>query len=294
MKITMKTIKVFVFFILISLSVHAQDMNIQGLLDWDRMEFSAVLTLDIHRAGIRLPAGRSLAESLLEGHHSELIRPMLMGIQADSSTTLADLVNRGEVSPASFMGTMRGFPPALSRDQSAMSASYSIKLHDIGAQLVRHSRTERISPPLIPVPARDYTGIIIIIDENLPVHGRSSSALALPCLFPKIWDNEMNLIFERNMMDAQLLRQIGLVQYTSRENITRPVPSALDDTIIRRVGENPLRIMALGLFGAVPTDPIIDREDALTILSSENNRQLLSEGRIVFVLNRDVLRQEAL
>ena len=290
----MKTITTFLSLVLISLTVNAQEMNIQGILDWDRMEFRAVLTLDIHRAEIRLPAGRSLAESLLEDHHSELIRPMLMGIQADSSTTLADLVNRGELSPASFMGNIRGFPPALSRDQSAISAAYSIKLHDIGAQLIRHTRSQRISPPLIPVPARDYTGIIIIADENLPVHGRSASALTLPCLFPKIWDSEMNLIFERNMMDTQLLRQIGLVHYTSRENITRPVPSALDDTIIRRVGENPLRIMAHGLFGAVPTDPIIDREDALIILSSENNRRLLSEGRVVFVLNRNVLRQEAL
>jgi hypothetical protein len=66
----------------------------------------------------------------------------------------------------------------------------------------------------------------------------------------------------------------------------------MDEELIKRVGENPLRIMARGIFGAVPTDPVIDREDALIILSSEQNRQLLREGRIVIVLGKnELLRQ---
>jgi hypothetical protein len=47
--------------------------------------------------------------------------------------------------------------------------------------------------------------------------------------------------------------------------------------------------MARGLFGVLPTDPVIDREDALLILSSENNRKLLNEGRIVIVLDKKQL-----
>jgi hypothetical protein len=51
-----------------------------------------------------------------------------------------------------------------------------------------------------------------------------------------------------------------------------------------------LRIIARGVFGARPTDPIIDRDDALLILSTEANRRLLREGRIAIVLNSEVLK----
>jgi hypothetical protein len=35
---------------------------------------------------------------------------------------------------------------------------------------------------------------------------------------------------------------------------------------------------------------VIDREDALKILSSENNRRLLMEGRVALVLNETKLK----
>jgi hypothetical protein len=110
-----------------------------------------------------------------------------------------------------------------------------------------------------------------------------------PCLFPKIWDSDMNLVFERNMIDPAIGRARGLVRYINREKIYRTAPSAMDEDLVRLVGENPLRIMAHGIFGASPTDPIIDRDDALLILSSENNRRLLTEGRIAIVLDKKEL-----
>ncbi|MCL1814796.1 MAG: polymerase [Treponema sp.] len=279
------------FFALLSINLHAQEMTIQGTLEWERMEFSAALTLDLQKAGIKLPAGRSHAEALLEDEFPELIKPFIFEIQADSSSTVADLIDRGELSPAAFMGMIHSFPPFLSPDLSVIRARYLVNLTGISAEAIRHSRAQRITIPLIPTPVQDYSGIIIIADESLPVHGRSSSAFAIPCLFPKIWDSEMNLIFERNTMDPQLGRELGLVRYASRENIMRAVPSGMDEDLIKRVGETPLRIMAQGIFGAVPTDLIIDKEDALLILSSENNRRLLMEGRIAIVLDKKELKK---
>jgi hypothetical protein len=58
------------------------------------------------------------------------------------------------------------------------------------------------------------------------------------------------------------------------------------------VGDRPLRLIARGVFGARPTDPIIDSEDALIIISSEENRRLLREGKVVIVLNDEVLKDK--
>jgi hypothetical protein len=271
---------------LFSLHINAQQMTINGSFNWDKMEFNATVSLDLQKAGIKLPAGRSRAEAMLEDELPELIRPYINEIQTDSSSTVADLINRGELSPGVFMEKIRSLPPALSPDLSSIFAKYTINLTALGSELIRHSRPQRINAPLIPVTVRSYTGIVIIADESLPFHGHSASVVVLPCLFPKIWDSDMNLIYERNTIEPALGRNMGLVKYTSRDSIMRAVPSAIDEALVKRVGDNPLIIMARGVYGTVPTDPIIDREDALLILSSENNRRLLTEGRVAIVLDK--------
>ena len=279
------------FLCLISFTLYAEEPSIEGTLEWEKMEVNTTITLNLQKAGIKLPAGRSQAEAMLEDKLPELIRPFIHKIQADSSSTVADLISRGELSSLVFMEKVSSLPPALSQDLSSIFARYTINLSSLCASLIRHSRPQRIEAPLIPAPAQNYTGIIIIADENLPVHGRVTSAFTVPCLFPKIWDSDMNLVFERNMIIPEIGRSLGIVKYTSREKIMRTVPSALDEELAKRVGDNPLEIIACGIFGASPTDPIIAREDALLILSSENNRRLLAEGRIVIVLDKKELQK---
>jgi hypothetical protein len=276
-------------FVLPPLSAQKADPEIKGNLNWEQMTFDVTIMLNLQQSGIRLPAGRAQAEALLEDDVSFFIESYIMDVQADSSTTLGDMINRGELSASSFVRNTRRSPAALSTDLSAITERVAVNLTGIAAELIRHSRPRIIHPPLIPIPVRNYTGIIIIADESLPVHGRFSSASAVPCLFPKIWDSEMNLLYGRDTIEPQFGRETALVRYVSRESIMRAAPSAMNDDLIARVGENPLRIMARGVFGASPTDPIIDREDALLILSSENNRQLLREGRIVIVLDKKQL-----
>ncbi|MDR1306968.1 MAG: polymerase [Treponema sp.] len=265
--------------------------RISAGIDWDRMELNALVTLDLEGAGIRLPAGRARAEALLEEDGPELALPFIMDLQADSSATLRVLVDRGELSLHDAASLAReaaeSVPPVISADLSSMSVRYTYSLAAISGRLMRHTRPRDIQAPLIPSPADNYTGVIVIADETLPVHGKQTGALVRPCLFPKIWDSAMNLIYERNMIDPGYA---GMVRYAVRDAVTAPSPSGLDEALVSLVGTNPLRIMARSVFGAVPTDPVIDREDALLILSTENNRRLLREGRVALILNRETLQ----
>jgi hypothetical protein len=279
--------------------------RISAGIDWDRMELTALVTLDLEGAGIRLPAGRARAEALLEEEGPELVLPFIMDLQADSSATLRALVDRGDLSFHDAVSLAREaderVPPAVSADLSSMSVRYTYNLAAVSRRLMRHTRSRDIQAPLIPSPADNYTGIIIIADETLPVHGKQTAALVRPCLFPKIWDSGMNLIYERNMVDPAPDRRGntipgrsgyagGMIEYALRDAVTVPTSSGLEEALVPLVGTNPLRIMARGVFGVVPTDPVIDREDALLILSTENNRRLLREGRVVLVLNRETLQ----
>jgi len=108
-----------------------------------------------------------------------------------------------------------------------------------------------------------------------------------PCLFPKIWDTDMNLIFEKNMLNP---RTSAMARYFTVKDIFAGGPSGLSGEIAAVVGNRPLRIFARGVFGTTPTDPIIDRDDALLIISSEENRSLLREGKVAIILEDSMLK----
>lgn len=287
----MKTFRPGVFALLILL-VRARALPAQAFsVDWNRMELSATVRLNLIEEGLRLPSGRLRAEALLEDRYPALAKSALMDIQADSSSTVGDLVIRGELSEqeaGALAVRARRVPPSLSRDLSEISAGYILNLDEISSALKRHSRPQEAPAPLLPVPAASYTGILVVADGDLPVHGRAARLPLAPCLFPKIWDSAMNLVYERNMTG----HSGGMVLYVSRESLRAGGPSGLEPRLAERVGENPLRIMAAGVYGVVPTDPVIDREDALVILSNPANRRLLREGRVALVLNPQTLRAE--
>jgi hypothetical protein len=267
-------------------------IDMSGAVEWDKMEINASVALNLASANIKLPTGRTQAESLISAEYLRLIRPGILNIPVDSSSTIAGLIDRGEFSLLRAENLALGArmaPQVLSPDLQRLSAAYSVSLTELSADLIRHSRPADPPRILSPVPAPAYTGIIIIADGELPVHGKKSTALPVPCLFPKIWDTEMNLIYERNMLEP---RNAGMIRYVPADSIFRPGPSGLSPEIAALAGQRPLRILARGVFGERPTDPVIDRADALLIISSEENRRLLREGRVVIVLDASVLKSE--
>jgi hypothetical protein len=273
--------------------LHAQipKFAVTGTVDWKKMEITVNLALDLASAGVRLPTGRARAEEILTVEFVGLSRPYILAIPVDSSATVEDLIGLGGFSflgPESFAETARRGQATLTPDFSVLSASYTLDLSILSSQLIMHSRSAEIQRILTPVPAASYSGIVIIASGELPVHGRRTGAFVSPCLFPKVWDSDMNLLYERNILDPKSANRT-LARYAAEADIFRDTPSGLSPELSALVGDNPLRIIARGVFGARPTDPIIDREDALIILSSEDNRRLLREGKVAIILGDDAL-----
>ena len=265
-------------------------VSISGAVEWDKMEISAVISLDIVSAGIKLPAGRTQGEMIIASEYLRLIRPCILNLQVDSSLKISDVIEQGEwaISDLEALALQaKTTPPALSHDLSRLTANYSLNIEGISSALIRHNRVSEIPRTFNPVITPAYTGIIIIAKDELPVHGRRNSALLRPCLFPKIWDSEMNLIFEKNMLNP---KAGSMANYFSMDNLFANRPSGLSPEIAAIVGENPLKIFAQGVFGINPTDPIINRNDTLQIISTPENRSLLREGRLAIILGDSVFR----
>ena len=269
------------------------NFDVSHSVDWTRREVFSQVSFDLARSGIRLPTGRFMAEEMLREAYPRLIRTFLLSIRLDSSSTVGDMLNRGEITLAELDAVSlaaRQIPPSLSPDFTRMNGRYTVFVEQLSTLFIRHRRASEPARPFIPVPTANYTGIIIIADTELPIQGRMTPAMLEPGLFPRIWDTEMNLIYDRNMFDPVIGRERLMVSYAVSESIFRPTPSGLDGELAVLLGPNPLRIIANGGFGINPTDPIIDRQDALRILSSENNRRLLREGRVLFVLSEEMLK----
>jgi hypothetical protein len=264
---------------------------VTGAIEWKKMEMTVNLALDLASAGVSFPTGRIQAEEILSVEFAGIARPYILAIPVDSSTTVEDLIRLGSFSflgPESIAGTAKRGQAVLTPDFSTLSASYTVDLSILSSQLILHNQAMEIRRILAPVPAASYSGIIIIASGELPVHGRRTGAFVTPCLFPKVWDSDMNLVYERNILDPKSASRT-LVRYAAEADIFRDTPSGLSPELAALVGDNPLRIIARGVFGIRPTDPVIDREDALVILSSEENRRLLREGKVAIILGDDAL-----
>jgi hypothetical protein len=177
----------------------------------------------------------------------------------------------------------------MSADMENMRASYTISLGGLSSEFIKNRRPAAPRRVLASLPAAAYTGIIIIAGGELPLHGTRRSASVLPCLFPKIWDSNMNLIYDRTMLGSG---ENVMVHYAAEDSIFRQSPSGLSPELAALAGDRPLKILARGVYGKRPTDPIIDANDALTIISSEENRALLRQGKVIIVLDAALLKTE--
>ncbi|MDR1174923.1 MAG: polymerase [Treponema sp.] len=269
-----------------------EDIAVNGGIAWERMEVDVTVSLNLASAGLKFPNGRIQGEEYIRAAYPSLIQSLLSGIPVDSSRTVGDFIKSGDLS----MDALKNFAsapslsaPAFSPDLLLLRAPYTLKLSGLGSMLPGSSRPAEILRTVGSNSSPDYTGIIIIASKQLPAHGMRISSLARPCIFPKIWDTEMNLIFEKNMLKSG--HSGPAVRYAKERDIFLSTSSGLSEELVSLAGERPLRIIAREVFGKRPTDPVIDREDALLITGNERNRELLREGRLVFVLADEVLNE---
>jgi outer membrane protein OmpA-like peptidoglycan-associated protein len=174
---------------------------------------------------------------------------------------------------------------SFTHDGITLVVDHRVEITSLASLLIKHSVPYQPKIPIDQVSTRAYTGILIDARGLLPVHGEFISERGQPCFFPSVWDENMDLVYERGMVDSDLVREQGMVHY----NIVQYDYSNDEDRYRARIGMRPLHITARQIFGQNFTDPVISRTDALRILSEPRNLRLLKEGRVVILLDQDVL-----
>lgn len=261
----------------------AQNISSESIIDWTQKTFVSTVQLDMAAAGLTFPAGKNTALTSINTKLPMLLKDPLLALYVDSSMQLGDLVLNSTLpydTITSIIGSSEKTPGIYSQSSLQLTLNHTLDLQNIGRLLIKHNKPYTPDIPVEQTASRPYTGIIIDARGTMPVQGEFVSAEVEPCFFPKIWDETMTLLYERNMMDPETARQNGIVAYDYTEDATR---------YRERIGIDPLWIKARKVYGINRTDPVISRTDALKILSVPENLELLRTGKVVILLDEDKL-----
>ncbi|MDA8425251.1 MAG: hypothetical protein M0Z80_03860 [Treponema sp.] len=258
----------------------ASPYHVDTTLDWGRRVLRVRVSLDMVSAGLALPEGRLEAERMIDRDLSGLVKDRIFSLQVDSHRTVRDTIMDGSLDAEKLIaldGDARRLESSFSRDMRSLIATYEFSLDAVGALYVLHSEALPAPTALGWSPARAHTGIVIVANGKLPVHGERVSDRLRPCLFPRVFDSGMRLLLGKDRVEPAVLRAQGEVGYAAE------VPSG------ERAGDDPLLIMAAEIFGTDRTDLVISRDDANAILELRENRDLLRQGKVTIVLDRSEL-----
>jgi hypothetical protein len=167
----------------------------------------------------------------------------------------------------------------LSADLKSLDIVYSVHFNDI-LRNISVENSQRLLP-LITAGSRDfeYSGIVIFVSKQLPVHGRFNERKTLePALAPTIFDENGETLLSLATVDAQIFEQdSGGVEYTYETNMYRWSPF--------KVGLNPLVISAVAVSGeSNTTDIVLSLRDANLLRSSPKALEMLRQAKVLVVL----------
>lgn len=165
----------------------------------------------------------------------------------------------------------------LSTDFQNVQGVYEISIYPTITGLFNtHTQTQPVPKSFNWVASDNYSGIVIFATGELPIHGANTRGVARPALQPKIYDEQLRLILENQMVPATISTQQGLVAYDTKYRV---------EEWTQRIGRYPIRLIARGLLSSAGSALIIDDRDANMLLFRDHNRNLIANGRILIILN---------
>jgi hypothetical protein len=256
--------------------------TVQARVAWTagELRLDAVRALDPETSSI--VRAKSDAQAALESRISQQLAAALADVPLDSSRTVGGLAAENTEFLESLHSLARSARPEavfLSIDLARLTVRWVFPLfgpRGVTGYLLPE-REAAMRRPLGYAASRAFTGLVIHARGPLPVVGTGTTATLRPALFPRIWDENMDLVLEKGQVRASSLSAWGMVGYLDR----------LDEEAIRgRAGTDPLRVAARAVFGKLPVDVVIPVEAARQLLSVPQNVEALRLGRICIVYDR--------
>jgi hypothetical protein len=252
---------------------------LQSRVDWKEGVLELTVTRALDPSVDALPRAKSQAASAIDEAFFGLLVQALSTVVADSSRTLGQVAS-GDSAVFSWVQALARDAStdelALTPDFSRLAARYRIPLfgeHGLTTPLFP-AQDSPIPRRLGYVSTRVFSGLVIYARDPLPSVGTGREEAAVPALFPRLLDEQMNVVLERSMCRGEALARWGMVGYAD---------SIDDNEILRRTGQHPLQVAARAVFGKNPVDLVIPTEAARQLLSRAENIDMLKDCRILVI-----------
>ncbi len=269
-----------------SVPASPDSLRASGVLDWTIGTLQMSVEAPLDPKSRNAPAEPHYREQAIHRRLPALIEGVLSNIFFDSSRTIGDVLEARPELIGNLYEVGENVEASYSRvakDLSTVEVIYYLDLYPEVIQTVHSPADPRPLPRALGWHATDdFSGVVILASDLLPVRGEETTSLVRPALLPEILDTTLNPVLTAEHIEPGVFTDRGVVSYTTSLD-----PADWEEV----VGSSPLRILARETFGINRTDIIINRRDAGRLLSTETNRRVLSEGRVLVVIDSSVIRR---
>ncbi len=246
--------------------------------DWSSGSIGLEVSVDFEAASLSMPTARSRAEEMVRREIPEIVGQAISGLALTHDTSLGEAIAKGAYDHglgAELAPLVRKIDSTINPDLGTLVARYVLPMTALLERLAPRYVPIKPYRPLGFVPTKEYSGIVIVVAHGLPLRGTSRIVQLKPALYPRLFDEEMRLVYTKEFVLRDALVAQGILGYYTESD---------EAGLKARVGARPLYVFARELFGMSPTDIVISNEDARAILALDANRELLARARVAVLL----------
>lgn len=273
-----RKIIVIILFILPFIHLSAGTLTVQSVINWDISTWVLTIENDLPVSDMTLPSRKSQAEEYIRKDLKNIIFTGIQPLVLNSRTTVKEYISQHPEVIEDIYNLSdkahRDFA-LLSKDMKKIKIQYTIALYPYIVEIFSNNQHPLpLDTLLIFSPSTDFSGIVIYVKKSLHLFGKNRFGHYVPALFPRVFNEQMDLIVDKAFVSPEVINTWGMVGFRTDLNLTEST---------KRIGMNPIKIVARGLFGINNTDIIIPDSEALKILSRKHNIELVKKGRILIV-----------
>ncbi len=246
---------------------------------WKTGTYQLSVTHPLPQTLLALPRAEAESEAAIDAAKSALFMDAVSTLVIDSSHTVSDAA----AEDSAYSGRLHDLARAALKDQLYLSTDFTAQTAHFTFPLFG---ARGIASPLYPkavtpppsrlgyVPSRVFTGLVIYARDRIPSVGESQDQYPTPALFPRLFDEEMNVFYDKSMCLSSALAAWGMVGYDDTID---------DNAITKRAGKEPMYIAARAVFGTYHTDLVISTLSVRQLLSVPGNLDILRQGRVIVI-----------
>jgi hypothetical protein len=250
----------------------------EGSWDWESGTFTLTLRAPLPAdTDATPPRKRFLAEQEAESHRQQEFVRRAGALPVSSGKTLAEVAAADpavEAGVAQVGERLKFVSSRVDPDYTTLEMVWSANLWtDLAPFLFEHAEPNPVPSLIRWAPSRDFSGLVIFAMGEMPWVGTGLKAAWKPSLSFRLLDPQGEVVFEPSMADPAFFQKWGEAGLS--------LGKFSEDRWRDRIGFDPLRIVARGVWGARPGDLVLAQGDWDRLLSRDANRRLLAEGRIL-------------